>query len=50
LDDPASRLLVQIQGAVAEYERTKIAERNRRGRLYRLRQGEVALPVSPPMS
>ena len=47
LDDPASRLLVQIQGAVAEYERTKIAERNRRGRLYRLRQGEVALPVAP---
>ena len=47
LDDPSARLLVQIQGAVAEYERTKIAKRNRRGRLYRLRQGEVAIPVAP---
>ena len=40
-DDPKSVLLVQIQGAVAEYERTKIAERYRRGKLYRARQGEV---------
>jgi len=32
---------LQIQGAVAEYERTKIAERYRRGKLYRARQGEV---------
>lgn len=47
LDDPAARFLVQIQGAVAEYERTKIAERNRRGRLYRLRQGEVSISVAP---
>ncbi|MBI4543578.1 MAG: recombinase family protein, partial [Gemmatimonadetes bacterium] len=47
LDDPAARLLVQIQGAVAEYERAKIAERNRRGRLFRLRAGEVALSVAP---
>lgn len=47
LDDPAARLLVQIQGAVAEYERTKIAERNRRGRLYRLRQGEVSIAAAP---
>jgi site-specific DNA recombinase len=47
LDDPAARLLVQIQGAVAEYERAKIAERNRRGRLFRLRQGEVAIAVAP---
>jgi len=40
-DDPQAVLLVQIQGAVAEYERTKIAERHRRGKLYRARQGEV---------
>ena len=40
-DDPHSVLLVQIQGAVAEYERTKLAERYRRGKLYRARQGEV---------
>jgi len=40
-DDPHSVLLVQIQGAVAEYERAKLAERYRRGKLYRARQGEV---------
>jgi site-specific DNA recombinase len=40
-DDPKAVLLVQIQGAVAEYERAKIAERNRRGKLYRARQGEI---------
>lgn len=40
-DDPHSSLLVQIQGAVAEYERAKLAERYRRGKLYRARQGEV---------
>ncbi len=47
LDDPGARLLVQIQGAVAEYERAKIAERNRRGRLFRLRQGEVSVTRAP---
>ena len=40
-DDPNAVLMLQIQGAVAEYERTKIAERYRRGKLYRARQGEV---------
>ena len=39
-DDPQARLLVQMQGVIAEYERAKIAERNRRGRLYRARAGE----------
>ena len=40
-DDPHSALLVQIQGAVAEYERAKLAERYRRGKLHRARQGEI---------
>lgn len=40
-DDPNALLLLQIKGAVAEYERTKILERYRRGKLYRARQGEV---------
>ena len=40
-DDPHTSLLVQIQGAVAEYERAKSAERYRRGKLHRARQGEV---------
>lgn len=38
-DDPHDHLLLQIQGAVAEYERTLIAERMRRGRLAKLRAG-----------
>lgn len=39
--DPQATLLVQVQGVIAEYERAKIAERYRRGKLYRARQGEV---------
>lgn len=42
-DDPHDQLLLQIRGAVAEYERTLIAERMRRGRLAKLRAG-VLLP------
>src|SRR5260370_38067890 len=37
--DPHDHLLRQIRGAVAEYERTLIAERMRRGRLAKLRTG-----------
>jgi site-specific DNA recombinase len=40
-DDPHDRLLLQIRGAVAEYERTLIAERMRRGRLAKLRAGAL---------
>src|SRR6266567_2927516 len=36
-DDPHDQLLLQIRGAVAEYERTLITERMRRGRQARLR-------------
>ena len=41
LDDPQGRLLVQIQGVIAEHERAKFVERGRRGKLYRARAGEV---------
>jgi site-specific DNA recombinase len=34
-------LLVQVQGMIAEYERAKILERCRRGKLHRARQGLV---------
>lgn len=37
--DPNDQLLLQIRGAVAEYERTLIAERLRRGRQAKLRAG-----------
>jgi site-specific DNA recombinase len=40
-DDPLSKLMHQITGAVAEFERAKIAERYRRGKLYRARCGEM---------
>jgi DNA invertase Pin-like site-specific DNA recombinase len=40
-DDPQARLLTQVQGVIAEYERAKIAERYRRGKLFRSRNGEV---------
>jgi site-specific DNA recombinase len=41
--DPHDHLLLQIRSAVAEYERTLIAERMRRGRLRKLQAG-VLLP------
>ena len=40
-DDPQARLLTQVQGVIAEYERAKIGERYRRGKLWRSRAGEV---------
>jgi len=39
--DPHDQLLLQIRGAVAEYERTLIADRMRRGRQARLRAGTL---------
>ena len=38
---PEDQLLVQVQGVVAEYERAKILERTRRGRLHAARCGRV---------
>lgn len=40
-NDPQAQLLTQVQGVIAEYERAKIAERYRRGKLWRARAGEV---------
>jgi len=45
--DPHDQLLLQIRGAVAEYERTLIAERMRRGRQSKYRAG-VLLPWTKP--
>ena len=42
-EDPHDQLLLQIRGAVAEYERTLIADQMRRGRLRKLNAG-VLLP------
>lgn len=38
-EDPNDQLLLQIQGAIAEYERAVLAERFRRGKLQKARQG-----------
>src|SRR5947207_15637523 len=46
--DPHDQLLLQIRGAVAEYERTLIAERMRRGRLAKLRAGTLLPWTRPP--
>jgi site-specific DNA recombinase len=38
---PEDNLLLQVQGMVAEYERAKIIERGRRGKLHAARQGRI---------
>jgi site-specific DNA recombinase len=40
---PEDELLRQFQGMIAEYERAQIAERCRRGKLYRARAGAVSV-------
>jgi site-specific DNA recombinase len=47
-DDPHDQLLLQIRGAVAEYERTLITERMRRGRQAKLRSGQLLPWTRPP--
>jgi site-specific DNA recombinase len=39
-DSPQGKLLIQMQGMIAEYERAQITERTRRGRLEKARRGE----------
>jgi site-specific DNA recombinase len=46
--DPNDQLLLQIRGAVAEYERTLIAERLRRGRYHKYRAGTLLPWTRPP--
>jgi site-specific DNA recombinase len=38
---PDEDLLLQMQGVIAQYEHSKIQERTRRGKLYRMHQGEL---------
>ena len=46
-DDPHDQLLLQIQGAVAEYERAVLGERFRRGKLQKARAGLWAAGKAP---
>ena len=45
---PEDDLLLQVQGVIAEYERTKILERTRRGRLHAARCGRVSVLSQVP--
>src|SRR5437667_6506651 len=40
-ETPEDQLLVQFQGMIAEYERTQIVERTRRGKRHKAQQGLV---------
>lgn len=46
-DTPQAELMLGLQGLFAQYERTVIAERMRRGRLHRFRSGQL-MPNKPP--
>ena len=41
-------LLLQVQGVIAEYERAKISERSRRGKLHAARTGQVSVLCGAP--
>lgn len=47
-DNPHDQLLLHIRGAVAEYERSLIADRMRRGRQAKLRSGQLLPWTIPP--
>lgn len=49
-DTPEGKLLLQIQGAVGEYERAKILDRTRRGRQHKARQGLMPGGQAPYVS
>ena len=46
-ETPEDELLIGIQGEIARYEREKIKQRTRRGKLYKARQG-VLITSKPP--
>lgn len=45
---PEEALLLQMQGMIAEYERAKIMERNRRGKLHGAKRGSVNVLSTAP--
>jgi site-specific DNA recombinase len=40
-DSPEDNLMLQIQGAIAEYERIKILDRTRRGTIHAIKKGQI---------
>ena len=47
-ETPQERLLVQVQGMIAEYERALIAERSRRGKRHKARSGSASVLSGAP--
>ncbi len=47
-NNPESQLLLQMQGMIAEYERAKIMERSRRGKIYTANKGCVSVMGGAP--
>lgn len=47
-ETPEDELLLQVQGVVAEYERAKILERSRRGKLHAARRGSANVLTKAP--
>ncbi len=47
-ETPEERLLLQVQGMLAEYERAQILERSRRGKRHRAKQGEASVLSNAP--
>ncbi len=47
-DNPESQLLLQMQGMIAEYERAKIMERHRRGKIHSAKRGSVNVLGTAP--
>jgi len=45
---PEDQLLLQMQGVIAEYEREKIVERHRRGKLHKAQAGKVCVLSGAP--
>lgn len=47
-ESPEDQLLLQIQGVISEYEREKILERSRRGKLSKAKQGKISVLSGAP--
>jgi site-specific DNA recombinase len=47
-ETPEDQLLLQIQGVISEFEREKIIERNRRGKLHKAKAGKINVLSGAP--
>lgn len=47
-DTPEDQMLLQIQGVISEYEREKILERSRRGKLHAAKKGRISVLSGAP--